>query len=34
VRDAVATGLDSDSIEAMFAAALRDLGERRDGASA
>jgi GntR family transcriptional regulator len=34
MRDAVASGLDQESIGAMFAAALRDLGERRDGVSA
>jgi GntR family transcriptional regulator len=34
VRDAVGSGLDQESIEAMFAAAVRDLGERRDGVTA
>ena len=34
VRDAVGSGLDQESIEAMFAAALRDLGDRRDGVTA
>jgi len=34
VRDAIASGLDQESVEAMFAAALRDLGERRDGMTA
>jgi hypothetical protein len=34
VRDAVASGLDTDSIEAMFVAALRDLGEGQDRVTA
>jgi GntR family transcriptional regulator len=34
VRDAVASGLDHEGVEAMFAAALRDLGESSDEATA
>ncbi len=34
MRDATAAGLDDQSIAAMFAAALRDLGEYPDGVSA
>ena len=34
VRDAVASGLDDDSIAAMFAAAVRDLRDHQDGAIA
>jgi GntR family transcriptional regulator len=34
IRDATAAGLDDQSIAAMFAAALRDLGEYPDGVSA
>lgn len=34
VRDALSSGLDDQGIAAMFAAALRDLGDRRDGAVA
>jgi DNA-binding transcriptional regulator YhcF (GntR family) len=34
VRDAVASGLDDESIAAMFAAALRDLHDHQDGAIA
>jgi DNA-binding transcriptional regulator YhcF (GntR family) len=34
VRDAVGSGLDDESIAAMFAAALRDLHDRQEGAIA